>query len=104
MQFRCSILNVHTFRRNRYFLIVKKANKSSFSLVLFSIFAIIFKTPQTKMVTILRKSFFQDFFPKKAKRHRISVFSSVRLCISTFKKISQSLNRIRDPEFAASPS
>ena len=36
-------LNRHNFGRNRYFLILKKANESSFSLVLFSLLEMIFK-------------------------------------------------------------
>ena len=47
MHFQYSILNFHNFGKNQHFLILKKANKSSFSLVLFSIFEIIVKTPQS---------------------------------------------------------
>ena len=45
--FQCSTLNFHNFGRNQHFLILKKANKSSFSLVLSSIFEILLKTPQS---------------------------------------------------------
>ena len=41
--FRCPILNIHNFGRNRHFLILK-ANESSYSPVLFSLLKMIFKT------------------------------------------------------------
>ena len=40
--FRCSILNFYNFGRNKHVIIIKKANDSYFSQVLFSIFEIIF--------------------------------------------------------------
>ena len=42
MYFRCSVLNFCNFGRNKLVIIIKKANDSGFSQVLFSIFEIIF--------------------------------------------------------------
>ena len=39
----CANLNYHNFRRSQYYFNVKKVNKSSFSLVLLSIFEILLK-------------------------------------------------------------
>ena len=44
VQFRCSSLNFHNFRRNQYFFILKRANKSSFCLVFYIFQLMIFQS------------------------------------------------------------
>ena len=66
VHFRCSISNVHNFGRNRHFLIFKKANESSFSLVSFSSLEMIFKTFESYIV-VSKKRFFKEFFQNNAK-------------------------------------
>ena len=84
MHFRCSILNFYNFGRNQHFLILKKANESLFSLVLFSIFKIIFKTPRVKWFPFYEEAFFKSFFKINLKRRRTSVFLALGSNIAAF--------------------
>ena len=69
VHFHCLTLKFHNFKENQYFLILEKANTSSFFLVLFYcfLFVIVFKSFQDWLINVLKEDFFQDFFKTKLK-------------------------------------